>query len=97
MNLSRGYVDRDTHIRYAAIMTSTLEAAMQSWRRFRRASKTVLAAGCFTNSGPTSSGSGRLKPRRICSASLPLKRVPTEREAASPTSNQTASKVAADR
>ena len=28
MNLSRRCVDADTHIRYAAIMTSTLEAAI---------------------------------------------------------------------
>ena len=99
MNLSRRYVDRDTRIRYAAIMTSTLEAAIAKLAappRFRPTSKTVWAAGCFTNSRATSSGPGRLKPRRICSASSPLKRVPTERAVASPTSIQTACEVAGD-
>src|SRR5687768_6654490 len=77
-------------------MTSLLDAAIAKLRRFRPMSRTVSAAGCFTNSRTTSSGARRSTLRKICSPSSPLKRVPTEPPAGSPTSIQTGCEVARD-
>ena len=56
----------------------------------------MLAAGCFTSSRTTSSGPGRLKPRKTCSVSSPLKPPLTGPPTGSPTSFQTACELARD-